>query len=623
VSEILDLIAVLGAVDDAATGRPPRVADAEAGTGAPEPAGDAPESPDGPESPPSGSAPGPQSQGPITTAAPESERRQREQRRQLKRLVPVYDDPDSFGWYDTFSVREGNVAPSVRDALTNLAEPTRSPAMLPRRLVAVALAARAFPERFGPVGAEAEVALDALTIPGIIKGLPPVLPPLPSAGDEPDGDDGNGKDGNGNGNGGNYAEAEPEIQQRAWALLSALADPNELRRIEDWRRFLDRYDHLVNPQLFNLPAPCSTRIMKREDGGTGTTLLQTDLCLAGADVATVAARFLDWTRWKECNPWWCEMAAAGASGDLPRYLERVASACPIDGTPAVFDVAVFLDFARIDKGADRQLLTYKMSASQETTAVQADRLKANDAVTVDEGVIEVRRDGDHLRVSTTKRVRFKDLHASVVAVLACWVGYGDLGAEMILNCTAGTVRAVQCGGATGAASPGLVSDILALAHEFVADAAAEAHRVIDRAGSGTYGVGDAAEDATSSMKLAVRGWQNLATTVLQQPGAASEEKAAAPADEQSVRSRMFSFDPPLPADCSLVLSEKLTSRHKDEAPVAKVTIVPTELKDGERRFRLDVKSKDLAGTFFEGQVEARDPETDLVVAVAAVDVIVP
>ena len=86
---------------------------------------------------------------------------------------------------------------------------------------------------------------------------------------------------------------------------------------------------------------------------------------------------------------------------------------------------------------------------------------------------------------------------------------------------------------------------------------------------------------------------------------------------------MFGFDPPLPADCSLALRGKLTSPHEDEVPAANVTIAPTKVKAGEKRFHFDVKTKDLGGGFFEGEVEARDAETNLVVATVPVDVIVP
>src|SRR5262245_20102386 len=105
-------------------------------------------------------------------------------RDQVAGLVKAYRVGDRFGWYDSFAEREGNEGlPSFEVAMRNLGRPTRFAGMLPRRLLVIALAARVFP-RFGPDGDAAEVALRALVIPGVVAGLP--LVPTPPAEEPPD-----------------------------------------------------------------------------------------------------------------------------------------------------------------------------------------------------------------------------------------------------------------------------------------------------------------------------------------------------------------------------------------------------------------------------------------------------
>jgi hypothetical protein len=128
-----------------------------------------------------------------------------------------------------------------------------------------------------------------------------------------------------------------------------------------------------------------------------------------------------------------------------RFLERVALDC---GQGDGFAVAVWLDVSErwVDPDGATAAREYAMSAEQP--------LPANGAVSIDEGSLVVRRDGDHVRVETTKRVEFTmGIEEEALAVLTCALGYGALAAEFALlglgdaaheqDCTGGEPSAVK------------------------------------------------------------------------------------------------------------------------------------------------------------------------------------
>jgi hypothetical protein len=90
-------------------------------------------------------------------------------------LVEPYRASDSFRWSDAFlDATNSEAMPSLEEAIGNLAQPTR--------LLAVTLAARVLPERFGPGGDDEELSLRALANRRIIPGVDPLPTPPP---DEP------------------------------------------------------------------------------------------------------------------------------------------------------------------------------------------------------------------------------------------------------------------------------------------------------------------------------------------------------------------------------------------------------------------------------------------------------
>jgi len=522
-----------------------------------------------------------------------------DRRTQVAALVKAYRKGDRFGWYDSFVQRDGNQGlPDIETAMANLHRPTRFAGMLPRRLLAVVLAARVFPERFGPHGEEAEASLRALMIPGIVAGLPLVpTPPLDEPPEVPD-------------------FGDPTLRSQCEELLSALADPSRLSRIEDWHEFLASTSDVLSSQLAGLPAPCTTTVIERPTGvDDAIVVLQTSLCVAGVDLASLSAGFLDPKNWPRCSPWWCEMLPApGAGPGLTRFLEVVAADCQNH----VFEVAVFLDFATAIDKETRKVVTYNKSPNQ---SGMVGGLRANDAVEVDRGVIDVRKERDHVRVETTKRIRFAQaVDADALAVIACLVGYGDVAADVICDCSGGLPQSIDCdpddaraGGATPA-----VDRFVDLAQKCVTDAGDEARRIAGRLDEGSYTIDMAAEDATRAAALAVRGWATLATTFLE----AIKGVAGTPDAPSMLESAPFGFPRALPEDSLLALVEPMRSPYGDQIEIGRVEIRPPELSTG-GEFRLAVDISGLEGSAYTGVVAATSPASGAEVERIDVDVIVP
>ncbi|HLM29691.1 MAG TPA: hypothetical protein VK360_07200 [Acidimicrobiales bacterium] len=520
-----------------------------------------------------------------------------DRRKEVADLVPAYRVGHRFGWSGAFVERpdvEGVL--SLDEAITNLAEPTRFASMLPRRLLAVALAARMFRERL-----DNEDLLRALIIPGIVLGLPRVPTPPPREPPTPDRDN-------------------PILVDRAQRLLDALADPTQLRRLEDWHSFLRSHDDLVSPQLLRLPAPCATTVIEpaTADALGAVALLQTVHCVGGVGLDELAAGFLDPSRWPDCSPWWCDMRLVGAvDPSLTRYLEVVAADCDRH----LFEVSVFLDFATAVDRPDTKVVTYNMSRDQ----ADVGGLHANRAVNVDRGVIEVRQEPDHVHVVTTKRVRFaQPVDSAALAVIACWVGYGDVAVDVICDCSGDRSVVVECEPAS--ASTNAVNRFVDLVRTCLTEAGEEARHLADRLRTGTLSAETAAEEATRAVGLAVRGWGKVASTFVEAIG-----DLARPAAQPSLLaqapslSRTFSFDPTLAAGCSLELAGPLRSPypHDQAIDTGRVEIRPAALSPG-GTFSLAVHAAGLEGSAYTGEVVARNVASPSVAGrTARVYVIVP
>jgi hypothetical protein len=549
----------------------------------------------------------------ISGAIDEEVLEDRDRRSQVANLVPAYRVGDRFGWYREFMQEREDVqglppldqlgeepgrVEAVSTALAQLAEPTRFASMLPRRLLAIAVASRVFRDQFGPTGEQERVALDALTVPGILTGLPPVPTPPPAGLPRMSGGE------------------QPQVLDQALSLLTVLADPTALVRIEDWYEFLSYHADLVSPEIARLPPPCATSVIERPGDGGPIALLQTEMCVGGVDLDTVAAAFLEPEQWPGCCAWWCKMLRARpVRPGLRRYLEVVASDCDSHN----FEVAVFLDFATAVDQPKRKVFAYRKSTKQDDAV---DGRTANGAVDVDQGVIALRQEPSHVHVSTTKRIQFaRPIPSKAVALLACWVGYGDVACDMICNCSGGRRQAVDCD--VGASLTGPIGRFVHLAYRCAMDAAKEARRVTSRIGSVPYSPETAAADASRMMGLAVRAWVKVATTFVDAVG----DVATPPAQSSQVAAQLpagpFSLGQALAVGCSLSLAGPLRSPFDDVIDTSLVGITPSELGPGAREFTLAVNSAGCEGSAYTGQVVATRVDTNAEVERLAVDVIVP
>jgi hypothetical protein len=527
-----------------------------------------------------------------------------EQRAHVAALVPAYREGERFGWFDGFVSANDVELPSLDEAMRNLSQPTRFASMLPRRLLAVALAVRMFPERFGPGREGEDDALRALTVPGIVAGLPAVATPPYDVPPEP-------------------TRIDDAVRGRARDLLAALADPRELPTIEAWRDFVTRHHDagLIHTQLASLPQPCAATVieLRRSGDPDAIAVLRTTLCVRGVDIATLSAGFLDPTKWPQCSPWWCGMhMAPGGGAGLTRYLEVVALlACP-----DVLEVAVFLDFARpVDTGT-RKVVTYKLSPNQHGAVAG---LHANDAVDVDQGTIEVRQEHDHVHVETTKRVRFTRLiDASAVAVLACWVGYGDLATDLICDCSGAQPEAIDCEPIGAAAAPAAtpianaVAQLLALAQARLADVGDLAHTVAERLDRDAYTPDTAAHDAARSAALAVRNVADVPTALAEAARTVARPPALPP------RAAAFAFRSALAEDCDVELVGDLKSPYQSLIKKDRVDVRPARLGGGESEFTLAVVDPTgLDGSAFIGKAKATGVRSGAPAGNTDVYVIVP
>jgi hypothetical protein len=529
-----------------------------------------------------------------------------ERRTQVADLVPAYREGERFGWFETFVDRNELELPTIEQAMSSLARPTRFASMLPRRLLAVALAARTFPDQFGPGGENQDASLRALSVPGIVAGLPGVeTPPVASAPGP--------------------SELSESVRAQAQDLLALLVDPGELPTLEDWPAFITRNDSLISAQLARLPTPCTSTVIELPQGGdvAAVALLQTTLCVRDVNFATLATRLLDPANWPECSPWWCSMHRVPvAESGLMRFLEVVALDCPSH----TLEVAVFLDFARPVDTPTRKVLTYKLNPM----LGPVDGLMANGAVDVDEGTIEVRDEADHVHVETTKRVRFTGyLDTGTIAILACWIGYGDNATDLICDCSGAQPQVVDCGELAAPSSAAkstdtpladAVSQLADLAETCAADAGDEARIVAERVDRDTYTPDTAAQDATRTAALAIRGWARAATAFVD----AARTVARPPTESSSPPSPSFAFRSPLAEDCEVRLAGPLRSPYGDRLDEARVEVLPPGLGQGESEFGLAVADPaDLPGSAFTGKANALGRQSGVVVDDIDVYVIVP
>ncbi len=373
-------------------------------------------------------------------AVDEAVREDATRREAVARLLSQYED-DDFSWYQEFKEwvttsrppappeveEEGSVEafPGLVDGLQALAAlPPPKCRMRPRRLFALAVAMRAFPEMRDHNSELGGLAVEALGV----KGL------------APDGDGARG-------------------------LLELLGNEerlNEAGKIEPdlkewWDGFLEAAHtrHFLNDLTGMRPRPCSGRVVKLpgEEGRAAAFVTEFSTDEVGFDQAV---RFLNPAVWEECRPdFWCEvkeLRAPPSGGGAYRYKEVVSSDCKHRAT-TWFNAEAELDFVfwtLPNKSAPQVAITnYQLSHG---------RPKKGDLILVDEGTLVVAKTGggqSPLAITTTKRIQFDHgFSAAALALIMCAFGYAETASDL-LCCAARKQAAAAKGKTVGADFPSI------------------------------------------------------------------------------------------------------------------------------------------------------------------------
>jgi hypothetical protein len=332
-----------------------------------------------------------------------------EARKAVAQLLPAYEgeDPDVH-WFDDFvdwtnerrRDRSRGAVPDLEEALKSLAgrEGKPRPRLRARRLFAIALAARAFPERVrDPDGDLAQYARDALQVEGIATN-----------------------------------------NDNAQRLLDLVGDPDRVPRGLErsaalkqwWDELLETAENegLIDDPKSMGPRPCTGRLVTVDlPGGarqvaTLKTYFETDRLTFNQ-----ATRFLEASNWPECSDFWCSMDKIA---ELPtgehRYNEVVSVDC--DDKDTTWTLRAQLDFKYWRRDGVVAVAEYQLPGGQAQPG----------EVLVDEGSLVVRQLADkQLAVTTTKRVLFdRVFDGRAIALVMCALGYAEVAHDFVFHAAA-------------------------------------------------------------------------------------------------------------------------------------------------------------------------------------------
>jgi hypothetical protein len=350
-----------------------------------------------------------------------------ESRAEVSRLLPLYRDP-GLHWYEDFEnwLRRNRgeavdprepLFPELEEALVGLAEIEPRGRMWPRRLFAIAVATRAFPEMRDPgskLGSHAVRALRAGPLDHSEKAAPALLELLADDRTLPN------LDGTG-----------PQDRSAWWANLIATAHS----------------DGLIADTTGMFPRPCSGRLVAVPGVAGAVAALKTEFVTEEIDFEA-ATRFIEPVNWERCMPYfWCEMTELGP-GVLPgmhRYHEVVSTDCASNAA-AAFRAETELDFnfmwlpeGATVANAEAALTNYQLAEG---------RPWPGDLIRVDEGSLVVARIGPgpkRLMITTTKRIQFSfPFSSQALAIIMCALGYADVVGDL-LYCAASNAGAPDAG----------------------------------------------------------------------------------------------------------------------------------------------------------------------------------
>lgn len=336
-------------------------------------------------------------------------------RAEVSRLLPLYHDP-GLRWSDDFETwlrkeRPGAVDPdkplfpAPHEHLEELHEFEPEGRLRPRRLFAIAVAARAFPEMRDPgseLGRHGVKALRAGTVADSDKKAVSLLELLGETERMPS------RDGSGH------------RRRDWWAHVVSSASTQKLISDADGM----------------FPHPCSGELVSVPGDAGPAAALRTEYSTEELDFEA-ATRFISPENWKKCMPdFWCLMKeVAGAPPGLHRYHEVVSSDCEGPGEGA-FRAETELDFnfAFLPEGAkvadaEAAIANYQLAEGRPT---------ADDLIRVDEGTVVVARSAPgskRLLITTTKRIQFNyPFSSEALATMMCALGYADVAGNLLSCC---------------------------------------------------------------------------------------------------------------------------------------------------------------------------------------------
>jgi hypothetical protein len=354
------------------------------------------------------------------------------QREAVARLLPQYGDR-GFSWYDEFKrwiASKHEVAgpreafPELEPALKILGEQTPVCRMRARRLFAIAVAARAFPEMMDAETDLGKLAVAALESEGIASRPDKGRELLDLLGEETM-------------LSGSPGGVRPDLAQW-WDRIIETASTHSLIADETGLR----------------PRPCSGKLVPVPGHGTAVAFV-TETLTSEVDFDD-AVRFLSPAVWKKCMPdFWCVMKELGnppRHKDALLYHEVVSSNCQ-DRATAAFNAEAELEFT---------FWTLPETSSPEVAVTNYQlaegRPRAGDAILVDEGSLVVAKTGGGQRpllITTTKRIEWDwPFSSQVLEMIMCALGYADVTGNL-LCCAATTAATAKKGKMIGADFPGV------------------------------------------------------------------------------------------------------------------------------------------------------------------------
>jgi hypothetical protein len=328
-------------------------------------------------------------------------------RARVAEFLRPYRNP-TVKWYDEFQEwiagpgeESDSDFPDIVGALTELGQTGVEGRTRARRMFAIAVMTRAFPDR----GDLRELAILALRAPEETR-----------------------------------ARAEPVDQEALYKLLAGedVAKPAVAPGSGDWWNGLIATAvarKVIPDKIGMVPQPCSGRLLT-VPGVTGpVAVLKTEATTAKKELEfDKAIRFIEPVNWKKCMPdFWCDMHE-NPGYTLPpgqrRYHEIVSTHCDDKGQLGFWaETELLFDFMWLPNKAEARAAVANYELAPE-------RPQPGDRILVDEGTLLVEKLDNGakppLKITTTKRVKFNyPFMTEALALVICALGYADTSGSLL------------------------------------------------------------------------------------------------------------------------------------------------------------------------------------------------